>query len=398
MKLAIISPVLPPAPSGQAIVLYRLLRYTDPEDYILISPSKYDEKCGDTDICSERLSGQYFNIPHGNPRILYQMLKGSYFGLSFFLDMYLNKRTGIFVDLLKKENISKVIVCTADLLDPYCAYIACQKLNIPFYLYVFDDYIDQWTDRYYSEFAKVRGPLLFKNAAEVIVPNESLKSYYNTQYSIDPVVIHNPVDLSDYGNESSNISYDDGSEIAIVYTGSIYAAQYDALTRLTRAISNIEGKTVKLHVFSSEGLDIPETPPEIIVNHNPLPLSKIPPVQKNAHILFLPLAFHSDYPANLIRTSSPGKMGEYLASGRPIIVHAPPDSFVSWYFNTYECGIVVDSEDEDKLTIALEKIINDAEFREKIMSNARRRAVIDFDLDKIRKLFFQISEHGGQNS
>ena len=36
-KFAFVSHVLPPSPSGQAVVIFRLLREFDPEEYVLIS-------------------------------------------------------------------------------------------------------------------------------------------------------------------------------------------------------------------------------------------------------------------------------------------------------------------------------------------------------------------------
>ena len=78
----------------------------------------------------------------------------------------------------------------------------------------------------------------------------------------------------------------------------------------------------------------------------------MPGIQRNADILFLPLAFNSPYP-EIIKTSSPGEIGEYLAGKKPILVHAPSDSFISWYFRKYNCGCVVDDDDSEKLAAAI---------------------------------------------
>ncbi|HYE16132.1 MAG TPA: hypothetical protein VD968_16965 [Pyrinomonadaceae bacterium] len=81
-----------------------------------------------------------------------------------------------------------------------------------------------------------------------------------------------------------------------------------------------------------------------VVFHPHLSVAEMPGVQRRADLLFLPLAFESPYP-DLVRTSAPVKFGEYLASRRPVLVHAPPRSFISWYCREHDCGLVVDESD-----------------------------------------------------
>ncbi|HEY8174648.1 MAG TPA: glycosyltransferase, partial [Gemmatimonadaceae bacterium] len=89
----------------------------------------------------------------------------------------------------------------------------------------------------------------------------------------------------------------------------------------------------------------------------------------------------------VIRTSAPGKMGEYLASGRPILAHAPRDSFVAWYFREYDCGVLVDERSPDRMTEALRRLTEDKELVARIAQNARRRAEIDFHPRKAESAF-----------
>lgn len=109
---------------------------------------------------------------------------------------------------------------------------------------------------------------------------------------------------------------------------------------------------------------------------------------RRADILFLPLAFDSHFP-ELIRTSCPMKTGEYLASGRPILVHAPAGSFLDWYFTRHECGVVVSERDPEVLAEAIRRIRDNVELRERIGRNARARALADFDLEPARKAFVE---------
>jgi glycosyltransferase involved in cell wall biosynthesis len=86
----------------------------------------------------------------------------------------------------------------------------------------------------------------------------------------------------------------------------------------------------------------------------------------------------------------PGKMGEYLASGRPILVHAPADSFIAWYFRHHECGLVVDENDPARLAQAIDSLLNDADLRKTIGARARDRAIADFDQVKEQARFIEL--------
>ncbi len=133
-------------------------------------------------------------------------------------------------------------------------------------------------------------------------------------------------------------------------------------------------------LLSEHGLSGP------IVFHPHAPAPAMPRIQQRAHILFLPLAFDSPYP-EVVRTSAPAKMAEYLAAARPILVHAPPDAYISNYFRRHGCGVVVDERDPVAVAQALERILGDAELRGRISAAAWERARTDFHPDRARAAF-----------
>jgi glycosyltransferase involved in cell wall biosynthesis len=88
-----------------------------------------------------------------------------------------------------------------------------------------------------------------------------------------------------------------------------------------------------------------------------------------------------------VKTSAPGKFGDYLASETPILAHLPGDSFVSWYLKEYDCGIVVDQDDPDLLAAAILTLIEDPSLRLKLSENAKKRAQVDFNPELARMRF-----------
>src|SRR5439155_16530435 len=121
----------------------------------------------------------------------------------------------------------------------------------------------------------------------------------------------------------------------------------------------------------------------VVVNGH-VPVEEALRLQQSADVLFLPLAFQSPYP-QIIRTSAPGKLGEYLASGRPILAHAPADSFVSWYLREHGCGLVVDREDPDALAAAIARLDAEEGLRRELAARALERVRADFALAAARR-------------
>lgn len=390
MKFAIISPVLPPAKSGQAIVLFRLLKNIDPKQFILISPHKYGHIDDNNQNGTSTLDSKYYRVPRLPFSIETYLLKADQIGFRLLLKLYLMFRTMIFVRILKREGCECVVGCSADLFDPYCSYMACKKLQIPFIFYAFDDYVAQYITKNELYFSQKYGPEILKNAKKILVPNEFLRDYYYERYNINATVIHNPINLEDY-KKADPILKEFGEERSILFTGAIYEPHYDAFNNLVRAIENLSDLKIVLDIYSDQELPKSiETKKIHIVYHKHQNNSTMPLIQKEADLLFLPLAFNSPYKDLLIETSSPGKMGEYLAAKRPILVHAPSNSFIVWYFKKYNCGVVAESEDIADLSEKLFQILTNQSLRDEIINNAWQRASEDFDEKKGQSQFIKI--------
>jgi glycosyltransferase involved in cell wall biosynthesis len=293
--------------------------------------------------------------------------------------------------IVKKERSTLIVTCTGDLYDLPAAYLASRRAGLRYYIYLFDDYFYQWPGDLERSFAQRWERILIKGATGVVVPNEFLCQEYRCRHGIEPVVIHNPCEELRNGGEEKVPWPMHPGEIKIVYTGAVYHAHYDAFHNLIAAIPKLRGPEVKLHLYTAQ------SPAELerarikgpVVYHPHLPLMQIGEVQRRADILFLPLAFVSTIP-EVIKTSAPGKMGEYLSSGRPILVHAPADSFLTWYFKKYECGVVVSNNDPVAIESGIRSIIENNGLREQLKTNALLRGRLDFGLGAARSEFTKL--------
>jgi len=390
-KLAILSHVLPPISVGHAIVLYKLLQSWETGDYCLITNSDFidNNKRSNFEHSEEWLSAPYYRLPSD---IKLKTPHGRLLSISvslFNLFTSVLRRGWRTARIARKEHCKAILACSGNIANIPAGFLASRLARVDFNVYLFDDYTYQWTSRFYRWFASQVEPRILHLAKTVIVPNEYLAASYHKRYGVEPIVIHNPTSIPALKVEkerSENLE-----KIDILYTGSVYHAHYDAFRNLIEAVSSLEEPQMKIHIYTEQ------TPQELekvgikgpLVFHDVINNKDVRIVQYDADILFLPLAFESQIP-EIIRTSAPGKMGEYLASGTPILVHAPADSYISWYFRRYDCGFVVDQKDPDLLAKAILRLAQDMELRQSITQNALHRAREDFSIELMSKKFRNI--------
>lgn len=388
MKLAIVSHVLPPSWSGQAMALHRLLSDVEPDRYCLISRQNYEADDPSLDE-GLRLPGKYHHL---DPEP--QVPTGQRFGigrLTRTLNLWsrIRRRARSIAKIVRQEKCSAVVACTGDLADPPAAYMASRREGVPFYLHAFDDYVYQWIVPWMRTFARWVERDFMRGTAGVIVPNEFMGQAYSQRYDATTSLVHNP-SLLEGTDDQPDVSWPaQPGELRIVYTGALYHAQSDAFWNLVAALESLNRPEVIVHVYTAQTRTQLEQegirgPIEIHEHLSPIE-SRI--VQQHADILFLPLAFDPSI-REVVRTSAPGKMGEYLASGRPVLVHAPADSYVSWYFKEHGCGSVIDEDHPEALLKGIRTLIDDDALRMRYIERARIAAKRDFSLPSVRTAYW----------
>lgn len=381
IKFAVVSHILPPSPSGQAMVLRQLLGKISPDKYCLLSRHNYE------DTTTESSAGYHWlkpapRLPESGP----QWISTVTTTINAFIGIILRARQ--IERIIRQEGSRVLIACSGDLYDIPAAALACRRVGIPFIAYLFDDYLFQWTG-YYRTLASKLERLAFRSIHTAIVPNEFLQQEYQSRYDINCTVIRNPCILCDLALlEQTRREFNPG-EAAIVYTGAIYHAHYDAFRNLVAAIGQLKRDEVRLHIYTSQtktellenGISGP-----MVVYHQHIPPEEVPNILRQATILFLPLAFDTTIP-EVIRTSAPGKTGEYLSVGRPIVVHAPDDSFLSWYFREHDCGVVVGKNNSALLTAEVARVLDNPALQKALGIAARQAAENDFDAEVMSSEF-----------
>lgn len=375
------------------MIIERLLRDLEPDTYCLISSRNYENN--DQPNYSRKLPGKYYHLQ------TFQLTRGWRLGLQF-VRAWINLVVGTVLRgiaiarIVRREKCDAIMVCTggSEALDMPAAFLASRLTGTRFYAYLLDQYIHMVSHALGISLMNWVEPLMIKKAAAVIAHNEFLRDELRRRHQVEAVVIHNPCELPEYERARSNKEISPAvakSEFQILYTGNLSILQYSAIRNLIVAIELLKRDDIKLHIYTAqapadaerEGLRGP------VVFHEHEPVSAMPAIQQQSDLLFLPLAINSAYP-EIVRTAAPGKMGEYLAARRPILVQAPADSFIAWYFRQHQCGLVVDKNDPAQLAGAISSILSDPGLRERLSARAWERAKVDFDLNKARAQFAEL--------
>ena len=224
-KFALVSHILPPSPSGQAVVLSRLLRDLNPAQYCLISTCDYSRNSERTTTClrgvyhsldsepSVRLSGfmrtlqsiaaflwdRPPNRSQSTSKNTVEAIDGSVAdgrlsrswrahgkAMVLWLEDRLHLRRQVFQRaanirrIVVNEGCGALVACSGDLIDLPAACIAARWANVPFYAYMFDDYATNSAPHLHRRFSQDMMHHLMRQAAGVVVPNEFLASSYRT--------------------------------------------------------------------------------------------------------------------------------------------------------------------------------------------------------------------------
>jgi glycosyltransferase involved in cell wall biosynthesis len=261
--------------------------------------------------------------------------------------IFLSVVNGFLLNLRKRFDC--LLAVYPDESDMYAATILQFLLRVPLVIYMHDLYSEvRKRERAYGVW-RLLEDAVFARSSMIIVTNDKFRNYYLDRGLDNVEVLPSCVDCDKYVNQvASETNEPSDKKLKIVYTGSIYGANEDAIQCFLRAaekVSQIE--LIFCTPYRKKYLEG--------VNVGFLNKAKCRALQESADVLLLPLAFCSPYPQE-IRIAFPCKALEYLAAERPILAIVPAGSYVEEFVKKHDVGIVVNTASEEKVIEALEKL------------------------------------------
>ena len=251
------------------------------------------------------------------------------------------------------------------------AWQAAGKLGLPLYVHMHDT----WEESLPSPAVTLNrlAPRLFErrvlcSARRVFAITEEAADHFRGKHGCETSVLKHCIPDGDVeGNARAGA---EEIENRIHFAGGIYPLMnQDAVVNLVRALElctsdiTLDGYTFDATGLGAAGIDGAR------VSLRYAPKAEVMAAQRRSALLFLPLAFRSRNPTE-IRTVFPTKLLEYLISGRPILVHAPADSWVSRAARAEGWGEVVDQPDPRQLARAIDSLLADQAQQQSLVAAA----------------------------
>jgi glycosyltransferase involved in cell wall biosynthesis len=374
----------PPTPGGTPVLIHRLLSGLPPDKLEVV-----------TDVARREA------VSSGGPRVLqasYHFVRrkrrrGDRFvagrALDAVIDGALAVTAGVRAAAVARRRRAGWVLTVSDEGFSVIAGAVCSRLTgRPHIVMVFDLWEENAYDGFARALARVLEPRILRNAARVVVHNDKMAQHYHAKHGISCAVL--PTSVEPWQTAPAETRRPDDCR-EILFAGAVYWAQEDSLRRLSRATRGLDG--VRLTIVGS-GTDEAALRERGIVADRlepNLPPERFRPRLEQADVLFLGLGFETGHP-DVIRTAAPAKLPEYMASGRPILVHAPRGSHVAEYGREAGFAEVVDVPDEQALRVALLRLLEDAELAGARAARALELVRDRHEASRVRQEFCRLLE------
>ena len=269
--------------------------------------------------------------------------------------------------------------------------------NVPLVLVVHDDWVTATRSTSYvlGWFARSLFRLSSRQAAHVYAISPGMQLMLKEKFGIASE-LQLPVAGSPARPESDAVKEETSPTrpLRIVYAGTLSLAVDDAFDLLVELVRSDKLRELgvddwELHLYV---LATPQQAVEKgwnnqrIVVHGWVSQDEVASALARADLLFLPFSFREDQ-RFATEQAFPAKTSDYLSSGKPIVVFAPPYSSVARYTREYDCAEVIDEPDLDLLARAIVRVSSSAEYRLKLSINARRALTENHDLTRQQSKF-----------
>jgi glycosyltransferase involved in cell wall biosynthesis len=294
-----------------------------------------------------------------------------------FLEQKVRKLAQEGIQAIKREDCAIVLATSGDPVFIVAAARAARATGRPLYMHLFDLFAGNRYSLPRRLLASAAEPSALRGAAKIFVPNEAMAAYYRDRLGVSTIVVSNGTEIP-----ATRTPHPPSAAPTILYTGALYWAQRDPLRSLSAALKELPQVKVEVRTSASPrdisriGLD-PEKVSGVFSSR-----AEALHAQRRADILYLPLSFAAPG-RDVVRTALPAKTAEYMVSGTPILVHAPPDAYISQYARTVRWGHVVDTLSHAALAGAIRQLLADVPLRESLVAAAYEEARRSHDLRRI---------------
>ncbi len=322
-RVLISSWAFPPVSSGSGYILYQLLRHFPQEELVAVhgisEPTAYQGQSLDVISSPVTMFGSYV----WSRRMMRRLPA-----------VYIPRIRRRIVKLARKYGVQRIYAHYPDGCFTVAAWQAAEELGLPLTVYLDVLWEESGVDS-----------LALSRAFEHKVLQRADSRFAITEFAVEHLEGKHGVKVELLPHTTDTAELPEGlrplpgnGPPVVHFAGNIHSRMNgDAVLRLARAAA-IARTSPKLDMCTPS---LPDELRKLGISSRYVDQASLAVAQARSTVLFLPLAFEGPQPL-MIRHNFPTKAMDYLRSGRPILVHAPADSYLTWLARKEGFALVVD--------------------------------------------------------
>jgi hypothetical protein len=273
------------------------------------------------------------------------------------------------VRLVRKHACTAIVVVYPKAEFLLAAYLTAVWTGARLFPYFHNTYVEN-TQRIGIRFARWLQGRVFRKAAHVFVMSAGMLELYRERYPGLPcsALVHS------FDGEIPPFMPPPAlrSPLRLMMAGNINESCREAAARVCQTVAG--DPDISLAVLSATPRRVLEQAGVLrqgIEHETPAALG---PRLQEGDILVLPHGFTGGYSQEEYRTIFPTRTIDYLLSGRPILAHAPADSYLARFLREQDCALIVDEPSVEALQRGIRRLRVDGGLRSRLVRNALRAA------------------------
>lgn len=253
------------------------------------------------------------------------------------------------------------------------AFRLSKLLKLPLYVYMHDMWADNRKTVIRRSLASLFEKRILKHAKMVYAITEEAAAHFEKKYDVVCKKLEHSLDWNSVKNKNRFLKKREHENFNIVHLGGIYSMMnQDSVIRINDAVQLMPKAHMWVHLQERDDLSELGLIGERLTK-KPLKKEEVIEHLEKADIVCLPLSFDS-WAKTEINTVFPTRCLEFFICGRPILVHAPKESFLAKDARKKGWGFVIDTPNVKAISDAIEKLLSDESLQRNLVAAAWKEA------------------------
>ncbi len=362
----------PPRPGGTSTIIKNLTDAFEAGSFVIVSYG---------------LNSEHFSSYTNHPVFTLPLIQTSQRHIQLvYKRMKLKTYVRMMGDIIQTYKPMMILGVFPDVFTLRTALETAKTYNCRFSAYLHDTVLETCPAPYLKKFVKETQHLVFRDARPLFVMSEGMASLYREKYRIESLPL-----VHSYPEPIPEAPIRTEGNATLFWSGNVYNINHRSFARMVHVFQDISPYRIiiasKQNKFGFKDIEIPTERLEFTYFPHTRRKEYLEFI-RNQGFLLLALNWPDESPIHPdeLRTIFPTKTPEYLASGRPIIVHCPEDYFLAQFFRKHRCGFVISTRDIQEIRKQVNLFIHDRDLQNDVQEQAIR-ASRQFQIDRVVKTF-----------